>query len=234
VKHTDLIVILDRSGSMAGLARDMEGGFDQLIREQARLKGSCNVTLVQFDSQAIDTVYTGTPVGKVPPLSLEPRGGTPLLDAVGSSLAAASQQIAGLPAARRPEQVMVIIITDGAENASHEYTLPQVRALVEKLSGEGWRFVYLGANVDAFAEAGSMGIAAMSAAAYQPDSASAGSMFVAASANLATYRAGSYTGFSDAQRKAMNPSTTNAMPTNINPTGTWAFGGPPHPGEATP
>ena len=209
MKHTDLVVILDRSGSMANLRSDMEAGFDGLIAAQRKLEGTCNVTLVQFDSGGIETVYTGTPVADVPPLKLEPRGSTPLLDAVGTTVERIRQQVEALPADQRPEQVMVLIITDGYENASVEYKKAQVQKLVGEARAKGWEFVYLGANVDAFAEAGNLGISAMSAAAYSPDSASVRYAYVAASQNLAQYRSSGVSAFTSQQRQQL----TNAAQT---------------------
>lgn len=187
-KHTDLVVILDRSGSMENIARDMEGGFNSMIREQRAQEGTCNVTLVQFDSEEIETVYTGKPVGEVPPLVLSPRGGTPLLQAVGQTITQVETVLAHLPEDQRPEQVMVLIITDGQENTSREFTRDQVKTLVERKTKEGWAFVYLGANVDAFAESGSLGISTMSASPYTPDAMSVNAAYASVSANLSSYR----------------------------------------------
>lgn len=215
MKHTDLIVILDRSGSMAPVAKDMEGGFDQMMRDQAKVKGTCNVTLVQFDDE-VETVYSGVPVAKVPKCSLQPRGWTALLDAIGQTLANVDTELAKLPAERRPERVMVLVITDGQENRSTEYRLPQVKHMIEERQARGWAFVYLGANVDAFAEAGAMGIPAFAAAAYDAQPHTARAMYLCASTSLASYRRGEDYNFTDAQRSAMVGTDANlcGCPTN--------------------
>ena len=153
MKHTDLIVILDRSGSMSGIRTDVMGGFDQMMKEQAALEGTCNVTLVQFDGIEVETVCTGVPVSDMEPLQLSPRSNTPLLDAVGQTVARMDDEYGKMDETKRPEQVLVLIITDGQENASVEFTLPDIRKLIEEHENRGWVFSYLGANVDAFAEA---------------------------------------------------------------------------------
>src|SRR5882724_4169530 len=85
-QKTELVVILDRSGSMASLKTDVEGGFKTFIDEQKQVPGDCGVTLVQFDSESVETVYSGESLDLVPPLVLTPRGGTPLLDAMGTTI----------------------------------------------------------------------------------------------------------------------------------------------------
>lgn len=219
---TELVVVLDRSGSMSAIRRAMEDGFDHLVAEQRAAPGECRVTLVQFDSEAIETVYAGRSVADVPPLVLEPRGFTPLLDAVGRTVEQTGQRLSALDEPVRPGKVVVLVITDGAENASREYTRAQVMALVKHQSDVyQWKFVYLGANVDAFAEAGGMGFAAGSAASYTPTATGVGHAYAAMSASLVSYRDGTSDtlSFDDAARQKMNP--------NAPPPGTTAAPAPP-------
>lgn len=223
MKHTDLVIILDRSGSMADIQADVEGGFRAFVKEQRTLPGTCNVTLVHFDTHAIDTVYTGKPIAEVPDLELVPRGGTPLLDAVGQTVTKLDAALAALPPEQRPEQVMVLVITDGQENSSREFRLADVKRLIETHQGEPhrWAFVYLGANVDAFAEAGGMGIPLFAAAPYAADAAGVHAAFVAASANLASYRSSGTYGFTDEQRRQMKLQNTAEPDVN------WTLGADP-------
>lgn len=181
----EVVVLLDRSGSMSSIKTDMEGGYNRFVEEQRKLPGECAFTLVQFDTQGIDTVYEAKPVADVPGLVLEPRGGTPLLDALGQTLSRTRDRIGTL---KGGDKVVFLIITDGQENSSHEFKKDQIKKLVEQQTTAGWAFVYLGANVDAFAEAGSMGISTMSSAGYTPDSGGVKHAFVAMSANLSSYR----------------------------------------------
>lgn len=182
--RSEIIVLLDRSGSMAAIREDMEGGFDSFIQKQRELPGEFGVTLVQFDSEGIETLYESLPVQDVPNLQLDPRGTTPLLDAMGQTI---SRSIARKVAGR----VVFLVITDGQENASHEFTKQQIKTLVNQQTAASWTFSFLGANVDAFAEAGSLGILASASAPFVADSAGVASAFGMVSESVRQYRGGS-------------------------------------------
>jgi hypothetical protein len=144
-----LIFILDRSGSMETCRDDTIGGFNAFVSDQKTLGGK--LTLVQFDHE-INNVYEDTPLGDVAPLTTEtfqPRGSTALMDAIGQTIKKHAAKTG----------VVFIIQTDGEENSSHTYTKAHIKDLIEQKTKDGWTFMYLGANQDAFAEAGSMGIA---------------------------------------------------------------------------
>jgi len=143
------IFLLDRSGSMETCWDDTIGGYNSFVKDQAEFGGT--MTLVQFDHEYLVT-YSKTPMGEVVPLTREtykPRGSTALLDAIG-------QTIKEWTDVTPPT---VIILTDGIENSSHKFTKAHIKDLIELKTKDGWQFVYLGANQDAFAEAGSIGIA---------------------------------------------------------------------------
>ena len=145
----DRIFILDRSGSMEACIDDTIGGFNAFVRDQVPFGGT--LTLVLFDHE-YTPVYTCKPIAEVEPLTREtfkPRGATALLDAIGRAVKEVRTQT--IPT--------VVILTDGQENSSREYTKAHVKDLIEERQRNGWTFVYLGANQDAFAEAGSIGIA---------------------------------------------------------------------------
>ncbi len=145
----DRVFILDRSGSMETCWDDTIGGYNSLVREQAAFGGT--MTLIQFDHE-YQVTYENKPIGEVVPLTREtykPRGSTALLDAIGRTLKECKTQT--IPT--------VIILTDGHENASKTYTKAHIKDLIFERQKDGWQFVYLGANQDAFAEAGSIGIA---------------------------------------------------------------------------
>lgn len=159
--YTDVTVVLDRSGSMESIRSEMEGGFASFVKQQQAHPGRCLVTMVQFDGEATEVRYAGVPITQVGPLNLVPRGMTPLLDATALSVRTTGDRLAALPEKERPGQVLVLIITDGQENASRHTTAEQLRAMIEhQRSHYQWEFIYLGANVDAFAEGAQMGIPA--------------------------------------------------------------------------
>jgi uncharacterized protein YegL len=178
--HLDLHlhVLLDRSGSMATMASDVIGGFNALLAEQAADGDDAVMTLVQFDTQdAHEVLADAVPIAEVVPLSTRtfvPRGGTPLLDATGRLLARAAERVdrrarAGLP----PERMVFVTITDGQENQSREYSLATIRHLIQARQQAGWSFAFLGAGIDAYAEAGAMGYDPRSVQAFAPSGAGA-------------------------------------------------------------
>ena len=209
---TELVVILDRSGSMEHLKSDMEAGYNQFVKDQQSGPGDCRVTLVQFDSQAIETMYESRLAKDVPLMTLVPRGGPPLYDALGQTIDQTGARFATLPDEKRPGKVIVLIITDGQENSSRTFRLAQIKQRIQHQTDVyGWAFSYLGTNVDAFAEGGALGIMRAATCNYTADSAVA--MFGAASASTLSSRgmagpaSASYVYTTD-QRKAMNPTTT--------------------------
>lgn len=152
----DLLVVLDRSGSMQSARTDHEGGLRSFVEDQRTLGGDVRFTLVQFDSvDPCEVVYDRVPLADVLALTLTPRGGTPLLDAVGRAVAHLRGRQALAPAAR----TLVLIITDGEENSSTEWTRPRVKALLAEVEAADGQVLFLGANIDAFADAGALGIA---------------------------------------------------------------------------
>ncbi|MEO9152971.1 MAG: vWA domain-containing protein [Lapillicoccus sp.] len=163
---THLYFLLDRSGSMQSIKQDTEGGFAAFIEEQRRGAGECRVTLAQFDN-AYDVVYRDLPVSVVPPLDLQPRGATALLDSIGRLAHEAGACLAALPDDQRPGTVIVAIMTDGLENASHEWTHAAIRALVEQQTATyGWEFLYMGADQDAIEVGQTLGVHADHAVTY--------------------------------------------------------------------
>jgi len=178
---TDIIVILDRSGSMSSLHKAVVDGYNGYIKEQKAVPGEARVSLIQFDTESVDTIYDKLPVGAVPPLVLEPRGGTPLFDAVGRTLSEFKSNA---------EKVIFMIITDGAENSSQEYTLESVKALIQKHRTKGRQVAFLAANIDAFSTGLSYGISRGSTSQWTPTYAGTQTMFNTVAAAAADYRTG--------------------------------------------
>jgi hypothetical protein len=205
---TDFTVVLDRSGSMEACRAEAENGLNHLIEKQKAEPGDAIFTLVQFDTE-YEFVHKGVPIREVPRCELVPRGMTALLDAVGRSIAEAGERLKTMPESERPGLVVFVIVTDGAENSSHEFTHSQIKQMIEhQQSVYGWKFVFLGANQDAFAEARSLGILAMGTSNFVAGRAQ--EAFMGTSAALARIRTASSSGkpaafgFRSEERKAMN------------------------------
>ncbi|MSA72627.1 vWA domain-containing protein [Holdemania massiliensis] len=169
---TEIVFILDRSGSMAGLESDTIGGFNALIEKQKRQGSAARISLILFDDQT-DIVLDRVPIMQVGALSEDEyyvRGCTALLDAVGKSVTHISRLHQSMKKENRPEKTLFIITTDGMENSSQEYSLSQVKNLIEKQKERyHWEFLFLGANIDAVKTADSMGIRANRSANFHAD-----------------------------------------------------------------
>lgn len=166
---TLIAALLDRSGSMQGIADDMRGGFDAYIDAERGQPGTTQVTLAQFDD-SYEVVYRNAPIATVPPLDLQPRGSTALLDAIGRFVTEVGAGLAALLEAERPGEVTVLVLTDGHENASVEWTKDAVKQLIsQQESVYGWDFVFLGANMDAVDVGADLGFAAGKSLTYDAD-----------------------------------------------------------------
>lgn len=170
--NTDMRLIaalLDRSGSMQSIAADMCGGFDAFIAKESAYPGTTLVTLAQFDDR-YEVVYENQAISAVPALRLEPRGMTALFDAVGRFITEVGAALAALPEEDRPGAVTVLVITDGHENSSREWTRDAVRDLVAQQETQySWDFVFLGANMDAVDVGTGLGFAAGKSLTFDPD-----------------------------------------------------------------
>lgn len=170
---TELVFILDRSGSMAGLEGDTIGGFNAMIEKQRREPGEALISTVLFDHEA-EVIHDRIPLDKIPALTEKEycvRGCTALLDAVGGAI----HHIGNIHKYARqedvPEKTLFVITTDGMENASRRYTYDTVKAMITRQQDTyGWEFLFLGANIDAAREAARFGIRADCAADYHADS----------------------------------------------------------------
>ena len=169
---TELVFILDRSGSMSGLESDTIGGFNSMIEKQKKEEGEVVVSTVLFDNESV-VIHDRVPLDKVPRMTEDQyftRGCTALLDAVGGAI----HHIGNIHKYARkedvPEKTMFIITTDGYENASKRYSYEKVREMIEHEKKKyGWEFLFLGANIDAAAEAKRFGISEDRAVNYKCD-----------------------------------------------------------------
>lgn len=164
--YTDITLVIDRSGSMDLIRADAEGGVNAFITEQAEQPGRATLTVVQFDHE-YEFLHRGIPVQSVPPYALVPRGMTALLDGVGRAIKETGERLANLPEEERPGLVIFVVVTDGQENASREFSMTQIKEMISHQQDTyGWNFTFLAANQEAFAEAGELGIDSAGVAAF--------------------------------------------------------------------
>lgn len=203
---TLIATLLDRSGSMASIADDTRGGFDSLIAAERAQAGTTLVTLAQFDNE-YQLVYENRPIADVPSLTLEPRGTTALVDAIGRFITGIGSSLAELPEHERPGRVMVLVMTDGHENASIEWTKPTVQQLIsEQETKYDWDFVFLGANMDAIDVGTDLGFSPDRSLTYAPSTAGVAGAYTSVSRYMKTSRAVEpqarrSVGFDDADRR---------------------------------
>lgn len=179
-------MLLDRSGSMAGLEVAVVHGVNGLIAEQAALPGKCKITLVQFDSQdPFEILADAVSVNKACPLSVEqyrPRAATPLLDAIGSLIGRADERAKRRrKAGKQPEDQTVVIVSDGLENASTDFTWTDIHRLISSRREQGWAFVFMGANQDSYFEGARLGVKAGNVQNYEASDEGVGEAFASVS-----------------------------------------------------
>ncbi|MDY4202131.1 vWA domain-containing protein [Blautia sp. HCP28S3_G10] len=169
---TELVFILDRSGSMGGLESDTIGGFNGMIARQKAEGKQVNVTTVLFDDE-VEIIHDRFPIEIIEPLTEKEyfvRGCTALLDAVGEAIVKIDNVQKHLPETHKAGKVIFVITTDGLENSSEKYTYEQIRRMISAKKECGWEFLFLGANIDAGKEAEKIGIARNRSVTYENDS----------------------------------------------------------------
>lgn len=197
--YTDITIVLDRSGSMQSVKSDTEGGFNAFIESQRQAPGQTLVTLVQFDDR-YEVVYQGQAIKDVPSCRLEPRGTTALLDALGKTIIVTGERLGAMPESERPGRVIVVVLTDGLENASKEWTREQVFEHVTRQTNDyAWTFTYLGAGQDAIAVGRGLGVADYMSLTY--DTSNTAETFAAVSANVSRVRSGDLKGYTEDERR---------------------------------
>ena len=189
---TELAFILDRSGSMSGLEADTIGGYNSLLKKQKLEPGECIVTTVLFDDR-YELLHDRIGLKGVQPITDRDyyvRGSTALLDAIGRTVGKLENAQRNTAEPERAEKVMVVIITDGMENASREYGYDKVRQMVERMQKEfDWQFLFLGANMDAIQTASRFGVAPAMATTYHADSEGVNLNFAVLSETVSAVRA---------------------------------------------
>ena len=197
---TLIAALLDRSGSMEDCKRATETGFDEMIAKQR--SGQAIVTLSMFDD-VYDNVYANVPIADVGPLSLVPRNTTAMLDAIGRFITEIGEHLAGLDQADRPGTVICLIMTDGYENASQEWSWDAVHALITQQREQyNWQFIFLGANIDAVHVGSRIGVPQAMAMTYNADDDHAvHATYASAGRAMFRRRAGRPMSFSDEDRR---------------------------------
>ncbi len=189
---TEIVFILDRSGSMSGLEKDTIGGFNSMIEKQKKQDGKAYVSTILFDHESI-VLHDRLPLEQIKPMTENDytvRGCTALLDAIGGAV----KHISNIHRYARPEDVpehtMFVITTDGLENASRRYNSRDIKKMIERKKEEGWEFLFIGANIDAIETANTYGIGSDRAVNYNADSQGTGVVFEAVSETVAKFRGG--------------------------------------------
>ena len=189
---TEIVFILDRSGSMAGLEDDTIGGFNAMIEKQKNEEGDAFVSTILFDNY-IEVIHDRVDIRKVRPMTRRDyyvRGYTALLDAVGRTIRHIGNVHKYAREEDRPEKTLFVITTDGMENASREYSYERVRRMIEHEKEKyGWEFIFLGANIDAAREAARFGITEDRAVNYHADSVGTAVIYEAVSEAVCNVRA---------------------------------------------
>lgn len=189
---TELVFILDRSGSMSGLEKDTIGGFNSMIEKQKKQAGECYVSTVLFDNES-DVIHDRVKLSEIKQMTEEDyyvRGCTALIDAIGGAI----HHIGNIHKYARPEDVpehtMFIITTDGMENASHRYTSDRVKHMIERQKEKyGWEFLFIGANIDAVETAAQYGIGGDRAVNYNADEKGTKILYATVSESICRMRA---------------------------------------------
>jgi hypothetical protein len=183
---TEIIVLADESGSMHALKDDANGAFANFLSEQRDVPGEARVTLVKFASE-VTTVYQGIEVKSAPKLDLRPSGNTALYDALGETMNKQRDRIAN---EKWADLVIFVVSTDGQENASREFTLAGVKAMITMAEASGWKFIWLMSNQDAMETARNMGSMSMHTMSKAASSAGERQSYSYASAETRTLRGG--------------------------------------------
>lgn len=181
---TEIVCVVDRSGSMASIKNDAIGGFNNFLEDQKKLPGEARMTVALFDHEYL-LYCSDTPLKNVLPLTSQtyiPRGSTSLNDAVGKSISNLNQ--------RNPTKAIIVILTDGHENNSTEYTKQAIKAMVAECEKKGWAVIYLSADANAFDDGASIGIARNNMAGFTHDTRGSMTGMMAASMASGDYRSG--------------------------------------------
>ena len=189
----EIVLVLDRSGSMGTIKNDVIGGLNTFFDEQKKVKGKATVTIAQFDDQ-YEITFDGVDINTIPKFddtTFVPRGLTALLDGIGKTINNIYGRIKSTAKKNRPEQVVFVIMTDGGENASKEFTREAIFKMIREMEAKDkWQFIFLGANQDAIDTGGSLGISSNMSVNYAATSDGTTKSYSMMSQKIANYRGG--------------------------------------------
>lgn len=199
-----ITMLLDESGSMGMVAPQTISGFNEYVTALQKEESDVPTyfSAIKFDSRGVRILQKGVKLANAITLSSEnyqPMGGTPLLDAIGRTIQA-TDEVAGKEMA---DKIVLVIQTDGAENESREFDIAKIKGMIEERQAKGWQFVFIGAGINAFADATRMGIAAVNTMSYGRDAKATAAMFAATASNTAGLRSGSLTGMGYSMTQSM-------------------------------
>lgn len=203
-EYTHIAIIADRSGSMHGIHTDMNGAILELLANQAKEPGYCLVDVTTFDDK-IERPFFNVRPDDVKGTLIEPRGSTALNDAMGRTIIALGERFKDMAEGDRPGKVIVVVVTDGMENASKEFSTKQIRSMIEEQTNQwGWTFMYLAANVDVDQVVGDYGFSPKMSSGYVATAGGVGKMSKGLHSNMSRVRAGDSSGWTDEEREDMN------------------------------
>lgn len=203
-EYTHIAIVADRSGSMHGIHTDMNGAILELLEQQAKEPGFCLVDVTTFDD-VVERPFFNVRPDDVKGEIIVPRGSTALNDAVGQTIVALGERFKDMAEGDRPGKVIFVVVTDGMENASREYSTADVKRMIEEQTNQwGWTFMYLAANVDVQKVAGDYGFSPKMSAGYVASAGGVGKMSKGLHSNMSRVRAGDSSGWTEDEREDMN------------------------------
>jgi len=219
--YTHIAVILDRTGSMEAIRDDTIGGFNAFLQQQKAEPGFATLTLVQFDSQdPYEVIHHFKPIAEVPELTREtyvPRASTPLLDAMGRGINDLENSLSKLGEADRPARVLMVVVTDGQENASREFRKEQIEKMIkEKTEKDGWQFVFLSADLAAIHDAHAVGVDPSASLLYEKSGLGSKGAWFSLSRRLSEYRSARLRRLMFFEEDRQHPDDPNKNPSDPN------------------
>lgn len=200
---SEIVLLVDRSGSMSRIRDDMEQGLAEFIQKQKELPGECVVTSYTFDS-LLEKQFEKQPIQNIAKVVIQPRGSTALIDALAKTINEVGVRLSNTTESERPAQVIFIVITDGEENSSREFKIEKVKEMVKHQQNVyKWNFIFLGSNIDAISTGDTYGFLSAASMTYESSSKGVRAMAGNLSDITACYRSGdTAAAFSDEARNA--------------------------------